>query len=344
LQNKIITIGLAPAWDKTIEIAGIDWNEHKTVSSQSITPAGKALNINKALSWMGEQSIAAGLWGSEDFAQMQEALKKFKGVKTKFTKVPGRTRENITVVDTKNSRQIHLRSKSTLANAKSIKTLKRDLQKMITEDTFVVFAGAMPKGAIELVEFAKRKGANVAVDTSGDALKKVVAKGGLFLIKPNVEELSELAGRNVKNDQKDIIAACKKLLTKVKMILVSRGDKGATLLVSPAITMAGSVLAISVKYTGRKYDVCNTVACGDYLLAGFISALAGKNGGKNGTGSLTAAKAEAKCLSRFFPNEQLCASALSSAIKSATAKAFGLNNKLSWAEVKLLKTYIEVQK
>ncbi len=324
--KKIITLGLSPAWDKTIEITGINWNEHKVVSSQNITPAGKALNINKALAWLGEQSTAAGLWGNDDFQQTKEMCRvgfsprgKNKKINLCLTKVPGRTRENITIVDTKNKRQIHLRSKSTLANAKSIKILKRDLQKMITKNNFVVFAGAMPNDAIELVELAKQKQANVVVDTSGDALKKVVSKGGLFLIKPNVEELSELVGRKVKNEEKDIIAACKKLLTKVKMILVSRGEKGATLIVSPQIYSGGSssknICAISAKYTGKKHDVYNTVACGDYLLAGFISVIA---------------RSEATRQSQ--PAEQLCASALESAIKSATAKAFGINENLSWKQ------------
>lgn len=315
MQNRIITIGLAPAWDRTIAIAGIEWNEHKVVLSQSIEPAGKALNINKALLWMGVESSAGGLWGSEDFALMHQALQKFKGVKIKFTKTAGRTRENITLVDTKNKRQMHLRSTSTLANPKSLKALQSDLRKIIRENSFAVFAGAMPKDAVAIVELAKQKGANVVVDTSGAALKEVVSQSGLLLIKPNVEELSELVGRKIKNKEKEIIAACKKLLTKVKMILVSRGEKGAMLICSDYILCAG--------YTGRRYDVCNTVACGDYLLAGFLSVIA--------------AAAGRVCVN----DRRLCMSALDCALKSATAKAFDLNKKFTWRQVRRkLKTQI----
>ncbi|HAL44478.1 MAG: hypothetical protein A2Y12_00815 [Planctomycetes bacterium GWF2_42_9] len=316
MRNKIISIGLAPAWDKTIELAGIDWNEHKIVSSQTITPAGKALNINKALAWLGEQSIAAGLWGSDDFAMMKKMLvgadlcvcpKRANTqirpyINIKLTKVPGRTRENITVVDTVNKRQLHLRNKSNLANAKSMKILKGDLQKIIKKNSLAVFAGAMPNEVIELIESAKNKAGAVIVDSSGPTFKKIVSKGGLFLIKPNVDELGELLGKKIKNEEKEIIAAAKKLLTKVKMILVSRGDKGAMLISNEFIIFA--------KYTGKKYDVCNTVACGDYLLAGFLNVIATES----------------------QPIEQLCASALESAIKSATAKAFDINKKLTWSQ------------
>ena len=336
MKNKIITIGLSPCWDRTIEINGIDWNEHKVISSQNISPAGKALNINKALAWLGEQSIAAGLWGSEDFEQMKKACRvgfsprgKAAKITIQMTKTPGRTRENITVIDTANKRQIHLRSKSTLANNKSMKMLKQDLQKIIRKNNLCVFAGAMPQETVGLVEFAKKKGAAVCVDTSGPALKKIVSKGGLFLIKPNIEELGELIGSKIKNTEDDIIKASKKLLNKVNFILVSRGEKGAILLFSPMIYQGVSeprplgsgnqkdVIAISAKYTGKKYDVLNTVACGDYLLAGFIkSYLAPRPAGG------------------FVNSLDNLRNALETGIKSATAKAFGLNDNLSWFKVK----------
>ncbi|MEN6386514.1 MAG: PfkB family carbohydrate kinase [Phycisphaerales bacterium] len=325
MKNKIITLGLSPAWDKTIEVADIDWNEHKVVASQKLVPAGKALNINKALAWMDVQSTAAGLWGSEDFAQM----KKFVGadpcvcprantrvrpyIDIKLTKVPGRTRENITIVDLKNKRQMHLRSKSTLANPKTIKILKRDLQKIITKGSLAVFAGAMPDGAAEVIEMAKKKGASVVVDSSGPAFKKIVAKGGLFLIKPNVEELSELVGKTIKNEEKEIVSAAKKLLAKVKYILVSRGEKGAMLISNESV--------ISAKYVGKKHDVYNTVACGDYLLAGFINVIA-RSSDEIGTTKQSQSS-----------EKDLLSSALKNAVISATAKAFGLNEKLEWEKI-----------
>ncbi|OQA03679.1 MAG: Tagatose-6-phosphate kinase [Planctomycetes bacterium ADurb.Bin401] len=333
MKKQIITIGLTPAWDRTIEIDGIDWNEHKIISSQRIVPAGKALNINKSLAWMGVKSTAAGLWGSHDFEQMKKTIagadlcvcpKRANTqvrpyINIQMTKAVGRTRENITVVDTKNKRQIHLRDKSTLANQKSLKLLKQDLGKIISKDSLCVFAGAAPIETVELLELAKKKGSLVIVDTSGPALKKIVSKGGLFLIKPNVEELGELVGKKIRNEEKEIIFASKKLLTKSKLILVSRGEKGAMLLFrsEPRASATGTVVAISAKYTGKKYPVCNTVACGDYLLAGFLSVIA-----------------RSKATRQSQPAELLCADALETAIKSATAKAFGINEDFSWLKVK----------
>jgi 1-phosphofructokinase family hexose kinase len=271
LQTKIITIGLSPAWDKTIEVAGVEWGEHKIISSQKIIPAGKALNINRSLAQMKIPSIAAGLWGENDWDKMQQAvtaLKKF--VRIKFIKAKGATRENITIVDAAKKRNIHLRSKNTLANAKSLSDLNRNLKTVITKDSICVFAGALSGGkllkqTISLLETAKRRQAKIIVDSSGIEFKKIVSMGGLFMIKPNVEELGELVGRKIENQKDTLADAARKFLNKTEFVLVSRGEKGAMLI--------GKDLIISTEYCGKKFDVCNTVGCGDYLLAGFIAGL-----------------------------------------------------------------------
>jgi len=58
-------------------------------------------------------------------------------------------------------------------------------------------------------------------------LKSIVASGNLYLIKPNVEELSELLDKKIADNTNDIITAAGTLLNKVEIILVSRGKNGA---------------------------------------------------------------------------------------------------------------------
>ena len=77
----------------------------------------------------GEKSIAAGLCGRDDYEQMlkaMRALKKF--VQVKMTAVEGGTRRNITVVDTANNREMHLRNKSELSSKKAFIKLEADLE------------------------------------------------------------------------------------------------------------------------------------------------------------------------------------------------------------------------
>ena len=274
-NSPIITVGLCPCWDITCRADDLHWGDHKKISSQTQAPAGKALNICKALAWLNTESTAAGLWGRDDYPAMLKAIEPLKEyIKIKFTQTPGQTRQNITIVDTAGKREMHLRAESKLASAESMEQLSSDLKKIVNPDSICVFAGAMPDGAfldktLAIMDTVKSSGSKIVIDTSGQPLKSIVASGGLYLIKPNVEELSELLDKNIADNTDDIIAAAKTLLDKVKIILVSRGKNGAV-----AITKDNIVQAC---YAGEKIDVHNTVACGDFLLAGFLNVFCEQN-------------------------------------------------------------------
>ena len=302
-NNSIITVGLAPAWDIVCYGNCLDWGRHSTVESTSFEAAGKALNISKALAWMGQSNIAAGLWGQDDYEQMLVSLRAFSSrIKVKLTVVPGATRRNITIVDTKSGRDMHLRSRNELVSKKAIKKLEKDLTAIVRRDDICIFAGAMPEGRllndiVRLIKSCKSRGAEIILDTSGPALKKLINSSIVRLIKPNVEELCELLGRIV-NDRPDSLAkAARELLDRVDIILISRGPKGAVV-----VTKEGS-------WQGRclgRVQAFSTVGCGDYLLAGFFYGFLKKNDFRY---------------------------ALETAIKVATAKVSGRINDETWSQI-----------
>ena len=303
--SKIITVGLSPAWDMTCRLEAIDWGEHKTISGQISRPAGKALNISRALAWMGIKSSAAGLWGRDDYEQMLKALKPLRGlIKIKMTAVAGSTRRNITIIDTAKNREMHLRSSSELASKSALRKLKADLQTVINTNSICVFAGAMPNeelfaDAVRIINFCRRQGAKIVLDSSGRALREIVETNAVWMIKPNVEELRELLGEQIKDNLADLARAGNKLLGKVDIVLISRGKKGAI-----AVTKEG---AWQGRIAAAESRVLSTVGCGDYLLAGFLNALADNAG---------------------FDT------ALKQALKAATAKAWDWTERKDWLDVK----------
>lgn len=264
---KIVTVGLSPAWDITCRGADLCWGEHKVIGETSCRPAGKALNISRALAWMGQASTAAGLWGRSDYEQMVEGLRPLKGfIRVKMTAVAGATRQNVTVVDTARNRDMHLRSRSELATRGSLRRLRGDLRSVLTRRSVCVFAGAMADGelageVIRVVKVCGDGGGRVAVDTSGAALSKLVDAGGLWLIKPNVQELRELLGERFEDRAASLAKAARALLDRAVMVLVSRGSRGVVL-----VTNEG---AFSGRVVGGERRTVSTVGCGDYLVAGF---------------------------------------------------------------------------
>ena len=309
--SSIITVGLCPSWDTVCRFDGIDWGEHKTVSSADSRPAGKALNISRALAWMGEKNIAAGLWGRDDFQQMAEAMQPLEGlVKIKMTAAQGGTRRNITVVDTVNNREMHLRNRSELASKSSLRKLEADLKAIVKKDSVCVFAGAMPEDefvadVIRIIKSCRQHGAEIVVDTNGDALKRILDTGAVRMIKPNVEELRELLGEQVTDSPAALVRAGRKLLDKVDVVVISRGKKGGVV-----VTKKG---AWQGRCAGRS-RVLSTVGCGDFLLAGFLKGL----------------------------NKSDTCNALKTAIKVATARAWGWTEGKSWSQaVRGIKVAVE---
>jgi 1-phosphofructokinase len=301
--SSIITVGLSPAWDITCRLKNPNWGGHIDIDGQTILPAGKALNVSKALAWMDQKNIAAGLWGCSDYKQMQTAVQSlWPLIKVKMIPVDGSTRKNITIVDTAKQKEMHLRSKSELADTNALRKIRKDLQETVKKNSICVFSGAMPAGkqlkeVIQIIRACSDIGAKIVLDTSGPALKKIVETGLVWLLKPNVAELSKLMGEDIEDKSAFLVQAGRKLLVKAEIVLISRGRRGAVVITKDA--------AWQGKCISRK-KALSTVGCGDYLLAGFLKGLT-------------------------YTSETN--SALAMAVKIATVKAWGGIEQRNWPQV-----------
>jgi 1-phosphofructokinase family hexose kinase len=245
------------------------------IDEQVVRPAGKALNVSYALAWMGRPSVAAGLWGRDDHAWLRRSVRAWGGlIQTKMTTVSGRTRQNVTVVDTLSRREMHLRVRSELASRPSLRRLAADLTQLVRAGDTCVFAGAMPGGqllaaVVDVVQRCHDLGARIVLDTHGSALKALAEAGLPGYIAPNVAELGELLGRDVPDAPAKLAVGARGLMDGTGTVLISRGARGAVL-----VTERGA-------WKGRlrtQGEVVSTVGCGDYLLAGFLAGLAGSEG------------------------------------------------------------------
>ena len=313
-NQKIITIGLSPVWDVTCRMDGIEWGQTKRIDSKITKPAGKALNVSKALAWLRVQNTAAGLWGLNDYDGLCEemiALGEF--VKANFTPVAGDTRHNYTIIDTKNKRQIHLRSESQLIANHDMQILAKDLGEIVDGESICVFSGSMPKGGfladtVSIMQSCADRGAKLAVDTSGGGLEVVADAGRLWILSPNVEELCGLLAKNIKDEPAALKKAGRQLLDKTEILLISRGAEGAMVVTKDA--------CYNGKCVSTDGHMKIAVGCGDWLLAGFMVGLA----------------------------EGLdLADSLEKAVVAATAKCWGLEAEKDFSQVQE-KVKVEVKK
>ena len=302
----IITVGISPCWDIFCRVADLDWGDHKQMNEQEIRPGGKALNISRALSWMHVKNTAAGLWGDEDYRQMQKKCREShdRYIRRKFTLAPGRTRYNVNVVDTGKNREIHLRAQSGLVTRNSLRRLRVDLSKIVREGSICIFAGSFGDekylGEVQsLIQMCRTNGAQIAIDTSGLMLREIVDFGDLWLIKPNVAELSELLGKSIVDRTEQLVEAGTGLLDNVENVLISRGENGALLLTSEGVWEGC--------FKGKGRNFISSVGCGDYLLAGFLKGMT--DGEESGL-------------------------ALETGLRAGTSRAWGLSEEVSWSKAK----------
>jgi 6-phosphofructokinase 2 len=182
------------------------------------------------------------------------------------------TRENVIVLDESTNNQYRFGMPGTQLKENEWKQCLEAVEE-IKDAAFVIASGSLPPGVpldiyAQLGKSCKIKKAKLIVDTSGEALKKA-AREGVYLLKPNLGELSELAGvewidsNNVETIAREVI-----LKYNCEVIVISLGAAGALLITATEIYRA---IAPEVN---RK----STVGAGDSMVAGIVYSLAG---GKN---------------------------------------------------------------
>jgi 6-phosphofructokinase 2 len=134
---------------------------------------------------------------------------------------------------------------------------------------YLVASGSLPPGVptdifARIAWISKKKNARLIVDTSGEALKQAVQEG-VYLIKPNLGELSSLAGKNelqiesVEDEAREVIGT-----GKCEVVVVSMGPTGAMLVTRDLVQQ---IIPPAVK---RR----STVGAGDSMVAGIVMCLA----------------------------------------------------------------------
>ncbi len=262
---KIVTLTLNPALDKSTSIDRLVPEQKLRSAAMQIDAGGGGINVSKGIAKLGGQTTAVFPAGGHNGHQMC-ALLEAAGISTHVVEVAGETRENISVLDTSTGLQYRFTLPgATIAEAdataclEKIRTLQPDI---------LVASGSLPPGLPEtyyeqVAAFAKEIGAKFILDTSGKPLLHA-ADEGLFLLKPNLGELSALVGvSELPFDQVDEAALSIIEAGKCDVVVVSLGPQGALL-----VTRKGyeHIPAPAVKKV-------STVGAGDSMVAGMVWAL-----------------------------------------------------------------------
>ncbi len=266
LGGKIITLTLNPALDKTISVAQLLPDKKLRSTYSQIEPGGGGINVSRAMHKLGGNSEAVYLSGGYTGKHFEELLIA-QGIISVALQIRGDTRENFVVVDDSANKQYRFGMEGPDVTEPEWQQALVYINKL--EDiSFIVASGSLPPGLpadifAQLAVIAKNKNAKLIVDTSGEALQHAV-KEGLYLIKPNLDELSNLYGKE-KLATNEILMAARSIIQDggCEVMVVSMGKEGAMLITKEK----------QLQVTPPPVTVHSTVGAGDSMVGGMLVAL-----------------------------------------------------------------------
>ena len=262
----IITLTANPSVDLTLELESFTTGEVNRATGKHKDPAGKGINVARALHKNSITTAAVFPADATVGGWIESALSE-SGIQTMTTRIAEEVRQNITIVDAHGDTTKINEAGPQLTEAESASLLAQISGVLETSPRWLVAAGSLPRGLdgsfyVALGKLAHQHGVRFAVDTSGSAFASVAHAGVADLMKPNHEELEELAGRELPTVG-DVVGFAQSLLgNDDAAIVVSLGENGALL-----VNKRGSVWAGHEPVTPD-----STVGAGDSTLAGYLSA------------------------------------------------------------------------
>lgn len=263
----ILTVTMNPAVDIGYTLEEFHLDTVNRANEISKTPGGKGLNVTRVLSQVGEAVIATGLLGGKIGEFIQKELDKF-GIQHDFSQISGETRNCIAILHEGQQTEI-LESGPTISDEEGEIFLEH-FKKLVKQVSIVSISGSLPKGLpkdfySKMIDICNQYQKPVVLDCSGEALLEVLkGQSKPTVIKPNIEELSQLLNIEVTGDPSELKASLDRdIFDGVEWVIVSLGSKG---------TFAkhfNSYYKVSIP----KIKVVNPVGSGDSTVAGITSAL-----------------------------------------------------------------------
>ncbi len=270
-MSPIITITFSPCIDKSTSVQSLIPEKKLKCSPPKLEPGGGGINVARAIIKLGGEATAIFPSGGYTGKFFNHLLEK-ENVPCVIIESTNETRENIIVLDESTNNQYRFGMPGTELSENEWKQCLQAVEN-INDPGFIIASGSLPPGVPldiygQLAKIAKAKNAKYIVDTSGEALKQAADKG-VYLLKPNLGELSTLAGTQ-KIDIENVEEIAKEVIRKknCEIIVVSLGAAGALL-----VTATKTYKAIAPE-VNRK----STVGAGDSMVAGIVYSL---SGGKN---------------------------------------------------------------
>ncbi len=266
---KFATLTLNPAIDLTATASRFTLDTVNRGEAMRYDPGGKGVNGASFLADYGCEVAVSGFLGREN-ADIFERLFAEKHITDRFVRVDGQNRISIKIVDPANQTTTDLNMPGLSPRVEDVERLLETVDQLAASGEYgwFVLSGRLPLGLPDdfyalLIRRLAHAGVNTALDTSQAALRRG-AEAGPTLLKPNMDELQQLIGREL-GGVEDIEQAARSLLAGgSRWVAVSMGRRGALLVEKDSAWLAQP----------PEVEVASTVGAGDAMVAGLVAGFA----------------------------------------------------------------------
>ncbi len=268
-SGLIVTLTLNPALDMSSAVATVEPWRKLRAERVHLHPGGGGINVARAIRELGGNPLVVAALGGHVGSIVADALTDY-GIGLRRVRVRGATRQNYAVTERSTGRQFRfVHPAAQMSRAEWRQCLEATIE-AAHDAMLVVASSSLPPGVPD--DFYAQLACRLAeidvpliVDTSGPALMAVM-RTPVLLIKPSVNELGTITGRQLTTDA-EIESAARSLLADdgCLIIAVSMGERGA-------IIVARDADAIVVRPPTVR--VVSTSGAGDSMVAGFAVAFA----------------------------------------------------------------------
>lgn len=267
-MSDIVTITINPAVDIFVSTPRVEPTRKMRTSAPKRDPGGGGINVARAAFRLGAK-VTAVYPASGAIGRLLTRLLEREGITSIVTPSHAETRENFTAYEDDSGEQFRFVLPGSPLHRAEWEAVLYELDNIKTKPKFVVASGSVPPGVpgdffATVAAIAKKLGAKAVVDTSGAALKAAIGEG-VYLAKPNLNELSDLCGKPLDNDGARI-AACRDMIRagRAEIVALTLGGDGALLVTGTAVWRAHPM----------PIEAVSTVGAGDSFLGGMVAALA----------------------------------------------------------------------
>jgi 6-phosphofructokinase 2 len=229
---EILTVTVNPTIDLSFTVDHVEPDAKLRASHVRREPGGGGLNVSRAIASLGGASRALWTRGGHAGQVLADLLDD-----EKLQHVPvdlaGSTRENVVACATGSGRQYRFVLPGPEMTNPEAETIVQTVCHQAPGGGYVVLSGSVPgrehEGIYRRIIEGLDESVRVIVDSSGQALSEAL-QAGVWMLKPNLAELSDLFGRRIESDEQ-IVQAARSVIDdgQASVLLVSLGAGGSFL-------------------------------------------------------------------------------------------------------------------